>query len=1054
MMTKEQRNALLNPVRENGGVEVMKASAGSGKTYALAREYIRLLLQDRDKDEDGHPYRHILAVTFTNKATGEMKSRIIDALHTLAYYTEHSTYLDYLKEKCGISSNEEIARECEKALKAILYDYSAFSVSTIDKFFQRVLRAFAREAGQFAEYQVELDRDQLVSETVDRVLDSLSEADGDLLEWLSSNSVESIAQGDGYKLSDTLGTFADGYMSEGYREKAEALGLDKEKAFSAENLKRLKDICSKICRSYETGLRREAEAALALAKAEKKPAKYLVDRLNSIVNDGPDAAKDVFGDTKEYWVKGIERGIVDKVNAYSGERWVQYNTARILRGQIAVFRMADALDREFNALLEEKNVLGLDDTNAILRDIIAGSDAPFVYEKVGVRYRHFLLDEFQDTSSTQWDNFKPLLMNSIGTGCYNLIVGDVKQSIYRWRNAKWDILDSRVQDELDRTVSNPLETNWRSAEKIVKFNNAFYKTWSQKLDAQLGAEIAGSEAAEEAASKSISDIYADVEQKWSDKIPVPGSVELTFCDGNDLYDKTIEAVIKAEERGFLPKDIAVIVRTNAIGQEVASRLTAIGRHVITNDSLRICSGKTVRALVSRLYKIDNPEDKINTFYAGDFNYTPTDSCKSLVDLCEHLLAEFPAKEVNSDTLYVLAFMDLVRDFASKNGNSLHAFLEYWSEDGMKKSIASPDGTDAITVITIHSVKGLDYPCVILPLQKKESWISSYSKFWEAPDTEGSPFEAVEPALYNTGLSSSSLNTHFAGNYMRELRMSYIDEVNVWYVATTRASQAMHIIGIKPTKDQINRSPDAPWVKFAGITGALYQFCNDTASGFVKDGDAPEDGKFCEHYLYGTLSGRAERKKDDWEKPMPPVTKVELKFYPKEEMPKDDNPLNLRLKTDSADFFDPEGEINVKDLRRLRGTVLHGILETVWGPEDLAGSVRKAVEDGLLSAEEAVDAEQMLNEAIAHILERGWFPGDKSKLLNERDLILPSGESRRPDRVVLKDDGSVEIVDYKFAAENDAYVGQVQDYVAYYKAMGYKDVRGYLWYVDRDYISEV
>ncbi|MBR6458319.1 MAG: UvrD-helicase domain-containing protein [Bacteroidales bacterium] len=1035
-MTKEERTNC---------VEVMKASAGSGKTYSLAREYIRLLLDNRKKYEK--PYRHILAVTFTNKATGEMKSRIIDSLDTLARFPGKSKYKDYLMDQCGISSEEELQAECRKALTDILSDYSAFSVSTIDRFFQKVLRSFAREVGQFAEYQVELDRDSLVSETVDRVLDSLSEADADLLDWLSSNSVESITQGESYNLSDTLSAFADGYMSESYRDKAEALPLDKEKAFSAENLRKLKDICTKICDKYNADVKKAAELDLAAAEAatKLKNADSIINSLKSIKEKGADGFGNLFTKKEQkFWKNNADGGVTSHVYALGGERLIHYNTARILRGQIAVFHVADALDREFKALLKEKNVLSLDDTNSILRDIIAGSEAPFIYEKVGVRYHHFLLDEFQDTSLTQWENFKPLLQNSISEGCYNLIVGDVKQSIYRWRNANWDILDTRVHTELDRTVSNPLEDNWRSAPKIVEFNNAFYKTWAEKMDAQLGAELAGSEAAKEAAARPVSDIYSDVKQNAKKKIAVPGSVEVTFCDSKELCSQAISAVLEAEERGFAPKDIAVIVRTNAIGQEVATLLTAMGRHVITSDSLRICSGRTVRTLVSRLYKIDNPEDKINTFYAGEFDPSAVDPCKSLVDLCESLLAALPPEEVNADTLYVLAFMDLVRDFASRNGNSLHSFLEYWAEDGMKRSIASPEGTDAITVITIHSVKGLDYPCVILPLQRTENWIGSFAKFWEKLDTEGTPFEDVAPALYNTGLSATSLKTLFADNYLRELRLSYIDEANVWYVATTRASQAMHIIGVLPSSEKRERAADSPWVSFSGFGSALYQYCNDTSSGFVKDG---------EHYVFGTLSPKAEPEEASWKKPMPPVSDVELKFYPLGKAVPSAR-AQVLIKTDSSDFFDPEGETGVSASRRIRGTVLHGILETVVGPEDLPASVRRAVEDGLLSAEEGREAEAMLAGAIDYVAPRGWFPGDKAKLLNERDLITPSGEYKRPDRVVLKDDGSVEIVDYKFASEKNSYVGQVQEYVASYKAMGYKVVRGYLWYVDRDYVSEV
>ncbi|MBO4610508.1 MAG: UvrD-helicase domain-containing protein [Bacteroidales bacterium] len=1040
----------LNQVRIGGGVEVMKASAGSGKTFSLAREYIRLLLKNRHED---HPYRHILAVTFTNKATGEMKSRIIDALDTLARFPEHSDYRDYLLDNCGLSSIEELQTESRRALADILGDYGAFSVSTIDRFFQRVLRSFSREVGQFAEYQVELDRDSLVQEAVDRVLDSLSEGDGELLEWLSRTSVESLAGGEGYKLRNSLSEFASGYMSESYRDKAEALGMDRSKAFSEKNLKALKEVCSKIMRDYDKGLKAAAADALVRVQALPKPKANLVKRLEQIAAQGlAGTRKEFSSEPPKFWQEAVEDGLVSDVAAYGGEPLRIYNTADKLRTQVSVFRVADALDKQFQALLKEKNVLSLDDTNTILRDIIHGSDAPFIYEKVGVRYNHFLLDEFQDTSSTQWDNFRPLLENSIADGCYNLIVGDVKQSIYRWRSARWDILDVKVQSQLKNTVLHPLVQNRRSADEIVAFNNGFYKAWAEKLDAQLGAEISGSEAAREAAGRSISDIYSDVEQIPKSREVVPGSVQVTFCEDEYLYDYTIAAVKEALGRGFEPKDIAVIVRTNSMGREVAARLIADGHRVVTNDSLLIGSGWSVRTLVARLFRIDNPDDRINGYYAGDYEPVPTDACRSLVDLCETILAGLPADRVNADTLYVLAFMDLVRDFVQSDGNSLHAFLKYWLEEGVKKSISSPEGTDAITIITIHSVKGLGYPCVILPIGN-EFWIYSQENFWEAPDVSGTPFEKVEPALYSTTLSSKSRDNLFAENYFRELRMVYVDKANVWYVATTRAFQTMHIIGGKPSDAVCNHAKGSDWAKFGGFSEALYQYCID--SGSAQNAEAVEgtDG-FLERYLFGSVSPKTLPREREWRKPMPETCSTDLKYYGAGAPAGASARTRVRIKTDSADFFDPEGETGVAASRRIRGTVLHKILETVAGPEDLPKSVAMAVEAGLLSADEGREAEKMLADAIDYVSPRGWFPGDRAKLLDEREIITPEGETLRPDRVVLKDDGSVEIVDYKFAEEKRAYIRQVRRYAELYRAMGYPKVSAYLWYVDKNEVQPV
>ena len=1010
----------LKRLREGGGVELMKASAGSGKTFSLAREYIRLLMLERKED---HPYRHILAVTFTNKATSEMKLRIVDSLDTLAHHPEHSPYRDYLKKECAIESDEELSRECKRMLTDILCDYGAFSVSTIDHFFQRVLRSFSREVGQFAEYQVELDRASLVEESVDRVLDSLTEGDRALLEWLSESAVERTSEGDRYKVRNALSEFAGGYMSEKYREKAEAIGLNRQKAFSKENLRRLSSLCSKICKDYDSGLKAAAAAALLKAEAQPKPNSNLLKKLQAIAEGGAEKIGDA--PSRQYWTKASEAGIITAVEAYLGRPLQVYNTAERLRGQVAVFRVADALDTQFEALLKEKNVLSLDDTNSILRDIIAGSDAPFIYEKVGVRYRHFLLDEFQDTSSTQWDNFRPLLQNSIAEGCYNLIVGDVKQSIYRWRSARWDIFDTRVEAELGRTVLHPLDQNWRSASEIVDFNNTFYKAWAAQLDTSFAEAAQGSAVKAEAERRPVSAIYSDVEQQAKSRLAVPGSVEVTYCES--IYDQTVTAVGAALEHGFSQKDIAVLVRTNGMGSEVASSLTAAGYHVITNDSLLISGGDTVRELVARLYKIDNPQDQIHAFRARDFEPGEMESCQSLTDMCEAILRTLPEDRVNSDTLYVLAFMDLVRDFTSRNGNSLHSFLQYWEETGIKRSIASPEGAEAITVITIHKAKGLDYPYVIIPVKADDPVIKTSAEFWEAPAVEGTPFEGVEPALYRTGLSAQSRNTLFGDNYLRELRMGQIDRINTWYVATTRARQAMHIVLEKPRGD--------------GFGAVLRQFCESPGSGF-EGGDG--------HYLKGTLSERAETPGRAWNKPGPSSSEQTLQYY-SSALGGSGARAQVKIKTDSSDFFDPEGETTgVSASRRIRGTVLHKILESVSAPEDLHASVRAALEEGLLSAEEAADAEQMLSGAIDYVKNRGWFPGDASKLLDEREIIIPDGTTLRPDRVVLKPDG-VDIVDYKFAQERGTHIRQVRRYAELYRAMGYTNVHAYLWYVDKNEI---
>ena len=1053
---------ILHALHTEGGVEVMKASAGSGKTFSLAREYIRLLLSMR-----GTPlaHRHILAVTFTNKATGEMKNRIIEELDTLATDPGESNYLEYLLKECPFDSHDSLKEAAGKALSDILSDYGGFSVSTIDRFFQQALRAFAREAGQLSEYQIELDRDALISESVERVLDSLGEGDKvskGLLKWLSDSSIDYLESGDGYHLEKSLGDFAKGFMHDTFEAKEKSLGIDRTAAFSEDNLKAIIARCREVCSSFDTDFKKAVGDASTIISSYDGVTSYLSKHIAKLSAYRP-GDKIEFAD-KEYWTNTLDDGsaafkkavqkrlgqadfdrvrdAVRGIEAFRGQRYRERRTAELLRRQVSLFRVADALDARFKELLAEKNVLSLDDTNSILRDLIDGTDAPFIYEKLGVKYRHFLLDEFQDTSAVQWDNFRPLLRESIASGWYNLIVGDVKQSIYRWRDADWGILDSRVSAELERTVDNPLKANWRSAEKIVKFNNAFFEELARRMDAALlkktGVEGDGKIAA----------IFKDVEQDAAKSLDVEGSVEMSFCSTRDIYPYVVEAVKAArEERGFAYKDIAVIVRTNSIGGEVASRLVAAGIPVISNDSLKIASGRTVRTLVARLFALDDPDDAINTFEAGEFDPSCTRGCQSLSETVQALLAQMDPDQVSGDTLYVLAFLDLLRDFVQRHGNSLHAFLDYWQSEGTGRSLSSPEGADAVTIITIHKAKGLDYPFVVLPVPGMP-FVSRRAHSWECPDLEGTPFDGVQKALYDVKTNKDLSDSLFRRNYFEELQRIYIDNVNMWYVAMTRAVEALHIVSEAPSGDVRSYNGEDKWPDFSGMTGPLFLFASHSGMFNPVPAEAPEresesededdETPQAESFVYGTLSPKAPSRE---KKSKRAAGTLALDYSACTFNAKG----RLKLKSDSKEFFEAEeGSVS----RRVRGTVLHAILERVTGPSDLHAAVEGAVMDGMLDSSDAAATESMLSDAIEKVLERGWFPSDASLVFNERDIVGPGhyNHTKRPDRVVKTSRG-IDVVDYKFGAPRRSYIDQVRLYAAMYRDLGWEKVTPYIWYVE-------
>ena len=481
-------------------IQIMKASAGSGKTFNLARKYITLLFRKKER----YPYRHILAVTFTNKATDEMKNRILKELYVLSTDPSSSGYLkwfmpemfsveqlegtdpdDFVKElpgQPGIPVTLEGIRECAgEMLCNILHDYSAFSISTIDRFFQQTLKAFSREIGQFSSYQVELDKDSLIAETVDRIFDSLTEDSGNhaLLRWLTDCAIEQVENGGGYDITGSLVKMASRLKSDQHRDLVAGCGIDEIQVCSYENLQKIRGLCRSVMADFIEKTRTRAKAATEAMEScglvsgdfyrsfPKVLYSYSGMDGNSTV-EAPGTFLSRGRDPELWFSKAVRktnmeksRGLETSFGAFCSlfdDEFKVYNTARIVYDQLYELGLSADINREFDAVLKDNNVLGIDDSNRILKNIIDGSDAPFVYEKTGVRYENFLLDEFQDTSGIQWENFRPLLEESRSKGFESLIVGDVKQSIYRWRGSEWKLLHESLEKELSGCYTTVLDS--------------------------------------------------------------------------------------------------------------------------------------------------------------------------------------------------------------------------------------------------------------------------------------------------------------------------------------------------------------------------------------------------------------------------------------------------------------------------------------------------------------------------------------------------------------------------------------------------------------------
>ena len=680
-------------------IQVVKASAGSGKTFRLAGQYLTLLLSS----EDPLVYRHILAVTFTNKATGEMKRRILTELDRLAREPERSPYTKFFIPNY-FSDTDTLSRRARQRLGLILHDYSAFAISTIDRFFQQALRAFSREIGYFASYQVELNRDALVEEGVARVLEALTDAkeDRDLLGWLTESVKDELARGGKFSLDSQLNKLAKDLSSDAYRELIRSHGIDEQQAYSKEQLETLIKTCRRIIQDFNGkvaglagGILKEMErrgvSPNGLSVSMRKLFALAQVRPYEPLEQPSDAFFACCLNADKWFLKAQKADAAVMGEAmgqplqalydlfHTGNELPVYRTALQLRGHLYGLGIAGELQRALVAVQKEKNVLSLDESNTLLRDIIDGSDAPFVYEKIGVRYAHFLLDEFQDTSLIQWNNFLPLLLEADASGGENLVVGDVKQSIYRWRSSDWHLLDSGVQSQFREALVETKKENRRTLPEIVEQNGRFFRFAAAQLDLLHSGSADGP----------ISRIYADAGQIPMTRKTGRGYMEVCFCPKADAeMDEIVGTVAAHIAGGGKYGDIAILVRGNAEGGKIADRLIVEGIPVISDDALYVKASVTVRRLVSQLSLTarcgshpaegaDAPYGRrpVDAYLAREMGFVPPESYHSLTDLAEGLLRQlqsFDPETFEAEIPYIRAFMDWLQEWSGNYGNDLGA----------------------------------------------------------------------------------------------------------------------------------------------------------------------------------------------------------------------------------------------------------------------------------------------------------------------------------------------------------------------------------------------
>ncbi len=1060
---------------------IYRASAGSGKTFALARDFLRLVLRVPEK------YRHILAVTFTNKATAEMKSRILGELNRLAGGLD-SDMRAMLEKESGLHG-QELEKRAREILDSILHDYSHFHVETIDRFYQRVIRVFTREIGLAAGYRIELESDQVLSEAVDGLLHEL-DRDHELLSWIESYAKERVEEGRHWNLKNDILELGKEINKERYQEESAALGkvlADKGR------LQAFMDEMDRMRYGFEKKLSGYALEALGIMKKEgvetgdfkhgslkgiggcfrrwaygdyKKPSRTVMKS-----DENPEEWVSQASGAKDRVLHAYENGLGDCLSnclQLFTDKYRSYRSAVEIKKHLYVLGILNEISDRMHAYTKEQGIFLLSDASRFLYGIIDGNEAPFIYEKTGDYFHHYMIDEFQDTSSMQWKNFLPLIDNSLAFMRDNLVVGDVKQSIYRWRNSDWEILSERIHRQFDeeQLEVRGLDRNWRSRRNIVAFNNDFFSGAVKVYSGQFGSGDGGNGSDKPGYAGKIESAYSDLAQK----VPgLPGKeggfVRIQLFDaekGKDwkasAHRQVIETIERLQDSGLQPSDTAILVRTAKEGKQISDVLldhksrnpeSRYKYDVISNDSLFLAGASSIRVILGVMRYLNRPDhrlnlaellieyhrlspgiaeipaadilaegladDRVKGFLPAAF-YDMAENLKylSLTELTGKIIQMFGLDGRPSQIPYLLAFQDIILDYLKSRPADIPSFLDWWDENGEKKVLSLSEEQNAIRVMTIHKAKGLEFGAVIIPYC---NWsldhMGGYRRpvLWCTPAEE--PFSRIPllPVLYGSGLR----DTVFRKDYEDENFRIYMDHLNLLYVAMTRAQDALIAFGRKNGKAQL-----------ADVSVLLNRVLTQGAMPSCPGGTWIEETG---QWILGELNFKGEPKPADEKR------QSLIRQY-------SSHPFSGKLKLvyRGTDFFDPEAKNRID-----YGNLMHGIFSMIASHSDVDRAVDRIRREGMIGREEAEKIRSEIRQ-ILHIEPfRGWFDGSW-KVIAERDILDRAGALKRPDRVMMKEDRLI-VVDYKFGhTRAAAHKQQVQQYTRILRQMNYRDVEGYIWYV--------
>lgn len=1036
-------------------LRVYKSSAGSGKTFTLVLEYLLLVVKNP------LVYRQILAVTFTNKAANELKQRILEALFELSSGQEkpvvQNVILPYLISHSSLDETE-IRRRARQVFHLILHQYSDFNVSTIDSFVQRLSRTFARELGLPSRYEVLLESDAMIKLSADLIIEQVGV--DDFLTKLILNFVKQrLEDEDDWRFEKKLVAFMQLLLQEEAFRFRQGNDLD-----THEKVEALRKQLRTFLKDFETTilsfadqfekLLHDNDLQLENLTGGSRGVAVFFKRLQEV--EFGNARDSKFGKTipepgkwaagkldksQKETVAAIENqleSLMSTIHEKLDENLPRYSLYRLLDAEILSFALQQRLLDQLDEMSAQSNQVHISEFNKRLASAIDDAAVPYIYERLGERFKHFLLDEFQDTSLLQWHNFLPLIENSLVSSQLSLLVGDAKQAIYRFRSGEVEQFiqlpniyrkeDSLVAQHAQPAISQHFEAenlgkNYRSLPAVVQFNNAFYNFLSAQLP------------------EKYQEVYHDLRQDFVQGT-TEGMVQIEFLDaqgedeqfGDVFQQRTLEIIQSLRAQHYAYRDMAVLTRSRDGGIEMARFLSAEQIPVISSESLLVSSSAAVQLLVHSLKYIHRPEDAV---VASGLRYYHQLACKtserevvdknaffnagsipqpemeallgiaprsldrakvaafSLYDFCEYLIRLFGLNK-DADT-YLPFFLEAVYNWQNNPTDGLAGFLEFWEENRGKIAVISPEDTDAVKIMTIHKAKGLEFPVVIYPYAsntlkgqktKKNAWINL-----ESEGITGLKHGVIK---LNTALKDTS----FAALYEEEVEKSALDAINIIYVATTRAVEQLFVLTKKTAK----------------ANGIYEQFLQDTERWNEAE----------EVYQFGNNAGL----------PRKPVLENEAEL--------DIKPMVSSDWTSRMIVAAEAGNPSNKSAAHW-GRLIHELLSELIIETDLPRLITRKITEGLINAEDAAQLVKMLGQLMQDPRMKEAFSAC-AEILNEAEMLTANGQLLRPDRVAILPE-KVILIDYKTGEAEPLHKLQIKSYQNLIQELEGKKVESYLVYLN-------